>query len=376
MAKARPIFIPGTNRQFSSASAAAKALGIDAGNIYKVLKGQRKTAGGYAFGYESNKTIYVPQTGQTFASASEAAKSLGVRKNRVQDVLGGRGNRQTVGGYNFVYADTTKLSPASEQAAPPPRKNANKQQRIQQHRAKKQARFAKQQQREAERKEERAAAKERQKQRDAERQRMRNQHQAADELRRLMESINSQLIKYQNANMMGYSQIAQDVEEFQNYLGFTDDGLFDTSDENMFVIMATMSTDDINQWKKQLDAQANSKKGLFWDLNKQIKERQNYALEFGVSPEEMDAYIDLLPDLWKIFEQARHYSIYEKVHTYIWTEIKNSVRSGINPQELKKVMGELSKWNGSSSKELQEILSELEASIYLESIFDDDDLPF
>lgn len=392
MAKAKPIFIPGTNQQFASAAAAAKALGIDAGNISKVLKGKRKTAGGYSFGYTSNRVIYIPKTGQTFSSVKAAAKYAKSSPRKLEHILENNVDK-TVGGFRFEYADSSKIPTVSVSDGRPsavPKKNrkTNKKARQQQKRQKKQAKLERQKIKEELLRKSRAETSIKQAGKKQERiEQLRDVYtenkvtrallsNEATELRALMEKVNAQLVKYQNANMMGYSKIAQDVEEFQNYLGFTENGLFDTSEENMLGLMENLSAEEINHWKNQLDLIADSKNGLFWDLNKQIKERQNYALEFGVSSEEMDAYIDLLPELWKIFEQARHSSMYEKVSQYMWTEIKSSVKSGISPQELKKVMGQLSTWNGSSSKELQEILGELEESIQLDSIFDDEDLPF
>lgn len=394
MAKAKPIFIPGTNQQFASAAAAAKALGIDAGNISKVLKGKRKTAGGYTFGYASNRTIYIPETGQTFGSIQTAAKAVRVSPKKAEQILENNVGK-TVGGYHFEYADASKIIPVSasdsRSSATSKNRKAKKQARQQQKRQKKQAKFDLQQQRAAKKQTERAASSARQSRKQQERidQIKSNyaayvKHQQTEsllsnevkELRSLMKRINAQLKKYQDENMMGYSRVAQDVEEFQNYLGITKDGMFDTSDENMLNLMEDWSEEELTHFKNQLSAETDKQNGLFWNIKKQIQERAKYATQFGLAPEELDAYVDLLPELWKIFEQARHYSMYEKVGQYMWTEIKNSVKSGISPQELQRVMDELSKWDGSSSKELQETLGELEESISLESIFDDDELPF
>lgn len=43
------IYVPELNQSFESTAAAAQMLGIDASNIAKVLKGKRKSAGGYSF---------------------------------------------------------------------------------------------------------------------------------------------------------------------------------------------------------------------------------------------------------------------------------------------------------------------------------------
>lgn len=389
MARSKPIFVPGTSQVYVSAAAAAKALGIDAGNISKVLRGKRKTAGGYSFGYATNRTVYIPETGRTFDTIQAAARSVKVNTSKVEHILENNVSK-SVGGYHFEYADLSKIPIGRSSVAAKKNRKAKKQARQKDRRKKKQEQYAALQKRDKERAAERSASSARQARKQKERidqirakyaaylqaQKQMSLSKEVKELQALLERINAQLQKYQDANMMGYSRIAQDVEEFQNYLGFTDDGMFDVSEENMSNIMQELSAEEITHWTNQLTDMTDRKNGLFWNLKKQIQERAKYAIEFGVSPEEMDVYVDLLPELWKIFEQARHYSMYEKVGQYMWTEIKNSVKSGISPQDLRQVMNELKKWDGSSSKELQEILGDLEVFIHLESIFDDDDLPF
>lgn len=49
MAKHAQIFVPQTGTIYPSAAAAASALGVDASNIGKVIRGSRKSAGGYNF---------------------------------------------------------------------------------------------------------------------------------------------------------------------------------------------------------------------------------------------------------------------------------------------------------------------------------------
>lgn len=47
--KQRRVYIPELDKVYTSTAAAARALGIDSGNISKVLSGRRKSAGGYHF---------------------------------------------------------------------------------------------------------------------------------------------------------------------------------------------------------------------------------------------------------------------------------------------------------------------------------------
>lgn len=45
----RPVYVPETGETYPSIAAAARELGVDSGNISKVLSGKRKTAGGFHF---------------------------------------------------------------------------------------------------------------------------------------------------------------------------------------------------------------------------------------------------------------------------------------------------------------------------------------
>lgn len=49
MAKRMQIFVPQTGTIYPSAAAAASAIGVDASNVGKVIRGERKSAGGYNF---------------------------------------------------------------------------------------------------------------------------------------------------------------------------------------------------------------------------------------------------------------------------------------------------------------------------------------
>lgn len=379
----KPVFIPGTNLVFPSAAAAAKSLGVNAGNVYSVLSGRRKTAGGYSFGYLSNRTVYVPETGQTFSDIKSAARSVRVSPKKAVKGLEGRSG-SAIGGYHFTYADASKVTPtvavptASESNNKKNRK-AKKQERIKEHRAKKHKKipqpkttstYAEQQ-----RQQQREYAK-------AKRERKKSNLLAAkmSELKNLLEGINNQLEKYYAANMMGYSRAAQDIAEFQNYLGGTDDGLFDVSDENLFSIME-MGAEDVSIWMKQIKDEISSKDGLFWDLKKQIEEREIYALEFGVLPGQLDEFSDLLPDLWDVLKLANTKQKKGSKLDGTWDSIRDAIQGTVTREALKDVIDNLRQfWSGDRSRRLHEILADLDqyraAASPLAQDIDENNLPF
>ena len=96
----KPVFVVGTGQTFPSASAAAKALGINPGNLYSVLAGRRKTAGGYQFGYTANRAVSVSKNGETkiYSTLEAAAKAVHANPNKIDSIVSGR-VKKTVKGY-------------------------------------------------------------------------------------------------------------------------------------------------------------------------------------------------------------------------------------------------------------------------------------
>lgn len=388
MAKAKPIFIVGTNKVYPSVVAAAKDLGIHESGISKVLSGARPHAGGYRFGYVSDRVIYVPETGQTFSNSVQASRKLGVKNKKLESVLQSGADR-TVGGYHVVYESSAALSRSSAQAQSQTTatrsagRKANKQSRIEQKRQKKAQKRQQQQQKEQQRRKERAASAAMQQQREKERQQRRQRSQAIErtkELKEVLAALNNQLKKYQDAYMMGYSKAAQDVAEFQNYLGGTKEGLFDISDANMQTIADTMTDEEIAIWIEQINAEISDKKGLFWNLKKQIQERQEYAMEFGVGVAEIDKYIDLLPELWLVLAEASRKQRGGSKLDGTWDEIMGAVQGGVSHDALKKTIDQLRDyWTGKRTMQLSDILNQLHSKykprINLFDI-DDNNLPF
>lgn len=379
----KPVFIPGTNLVFPSAAAAAKSLGVNAGNVYSVLSGRRKTAGGYSFGYLSNRTVYVPETGQTFSDIKSAARSVRVSPKKALKGLEGRSG-SAISGFHFMYADASKITPTAAVPAVPKsntnkNRKAKKQERIKEHRAKKQKQIP------PPKTSTPYAERQRQQQREyakSKRERKKSNLLAAkmSELKNLLEGINNQLEKYYATNMMGYSRAAQDVAEFQNYLGSTDDGLFDVSDENLFSIME-MGAEDVSIWMKQIKDEISSKDGLFWDLKKQVEEREIYALEFGVLPSQLDEFADLLPDLWDVLKLANTKQKKGSKMDGTWDSIRDAIQGTVTREALKDVIDNLRKfWGGDRSRRLHEILADLDqyraAASPLAQDIDENNLPF
>ena len=110
--------------RFLSQGEASRKLGVSQGNVYNVLKGQRKTASGYWFTenedeIDKDKLRIIADSMQfrggvvavnfgtleifRFSSQSEVSHKLGINGSRICKVLKGRQN--TAGGFWFTYAD-------------------------------------------------------------------------------------------------------------------------------------------------------------------------------------------------------------------------------------------------------------------------------
>lgn len=385
MAKAKPIFIPGTNMQFTSASAAAKSLGINAGNIYSVLAGRRKTAGGYQFGYAENRTIYIQETGQSFSNIKDAARAVKVSTKKAIKGLEGRSG-SAIGGYHFTYADKTKVSPVSasdslaskQQQRPKRARKQNKQERIQQKRQKKQAAQTRRQQKEAERRQERAKASHRQQQRYKERQQqlklrpyIDNYNVAKSELQEYLNKVNDKIAEYYNTNsaLIYYAPTSPDVLGMQMVIGYTDDGYFDPS-LSEFTLPENPTQEEIEKlferlknMKKRMEMETSKKNSAFWDLNIAEQTRRDIALEFFKVPgheDEMDKYAYMLWDIIDILNRAHEFPD-ELGSDIVFTSIQDAMHGNIPAYKLEEFLDGLSGWmDGGSAQELDEILSGLD----------------
>lgn len=379
MAKAKAIFIPGTNMTFQSASAAAKVLGINAGNIYKVLNGQRKTAGGYSFGYESNKTIYIPQTGQTFSNPRAAARSVGVKPGRVYDVLSGNVRSKSKPKYDFVYADTTKINAASATSnSVPNRKKSrkeNKQQQIQQNRQRKKEKFAQQKRKIETRIQERAEASIRRQQRDEERQRRRilrpatqKYEKSKKQLQSYLEKVNAKLKEYNDLHkyFVNYNPSAPDVLGLQMAIGYTEDGYFNTTLSKFSVVYDdTASIQEIEsalietaermeRLKKVLEDATNKANGRFWDINVAKGNRSALALEFNITESQMDNYADPIWDMLDVLQEANHHE--ELGSELVYNAVSDAMQGNIPDWKLAEFLENISAYmDGDSIQDIDEI---------------------
>lgn len=374
----KPVFIVGTGQTFPSASAAAKALGINPGNLYSVLAGRRKTAGGYKFGYASNRAVSVSKNGETkiYSSIEAAAKAVHANPNKIDSIVSGR-VKKTVKGYEFSYVDASKVS----SSAPPSEKITSKKRRTKSKKVRKSREQSRQNPTqkqidyaEAQRKAQRERAEYKRNKRQADK-----ITSSMDELTNLLQRVNEQLELYYDNKMMGYSRAAQDVAEFQNYLGTTEDGLFDLSDENIRYLSETYTPEDVYQWKKQIEDEINSKEGKFWDLKGQMEEREHYALQFNIPIGQLDDIADLLPDLWDVLELANTKQKKGSKVDGTWDTIKDAVQGTITRDAMTSLIDNLRQfWSGNRTRQLDEILADLNQYKANPSplMMDDDELPF
>lgn len=378
MAKAKPIFVVGTGQEFKSASAAAKALGINRSNIYSVLSGRRKTAGGQQFGYASNKAVSVSKNGSTkvYSNLTAAARAVKANPTKVENIVSA-GIDKTVKGYSFSYVDASKVSSTagaftkkkSKARKTKPKKERKAREKSRQNPTQAQLDYA-----EAQRKAQRERAEYKKNKRQADK-----LNSSIDDLKRLLSRVNDQLSKYYDESMMGYSRAAQDVAEFQNYLGSTENGLFDLTDENLADIAENYTPEDIMQWKKQIEDEINNKGGKFWDLKGQLEEREHYATQFNIPIGQIDDIADLLPDLWDVLALANTKQSKGSKIDGTWDRIKDAVQGTVTRDAMIKLIDNLKKfWNGDRSRQLTEILSDLNQYRANASplMLADDELPF
>lgn len=375
--KAKPIFIPGTNMMFPSASAAAKALNINAGNIYSVLAGRRKTAGGYQFGYASNRTIYIPETGQTFADIKSAAKSVGVGAKKAIKGLEGR-TGSAISGYHFTYADASKINPPSSagtETVPAGTKNqkidrnVNKRERIKQQRIKQQKKYDKQQQKNQDYAEQqRQQQQERANYRRERKQAIEQYKTAKSNFQNFLKKVNEQLDVFyeRHPNFIHYNASTPEIFEYMNQIGNKDYTHFDTSLAAFnFTNKATPEEikkliRDMTELQTALELATNSHKKSFWDIKAAERERSELTLEFGLSDEgQMDKYADMIWEMIDIFERSRGYD--ELGSDRVFKEVQDAMQKHVDPKTLSEFLDNLTEWMDSypQGRNVDEIFDEL-----------------
>lgn len=397
MAKqSRPVFVPGTNLQYPSASAAAKALGINAGNIYSVLSGKRKSAGGYQFGYTANRAVYIPETGKAYNSIHAAARAVRANQAKVERIVSNNLNK-TVKGYHFTYIDASKLKPASigstEQATPKRTRDSKKQERIKAQREKQQKKQERKRQKEAIRNQERAeSAKQHKKQELINRlgESYKSYQSARNTLQKYVESINKMIDEYTKISpaLVYYHQATPAVFGMQLYIGY-DYGSYDIPyfdetlkkfelSENITKSETDKITEKMQLLYDRLKKEAEQKGRNFFDTINAEQNRTALAFEFFKTTgheDDMDKYAYMIWDIIDVINRSTEYE--ELGSDLIFNMVSDAMKGDIDPQTLEQFINDLDGWmqNNGSEDELNEILSELYGTYQSPrgfSIFDDD----
>lgn len=412
----KPVFIVGTGQTFPSASAAAKALGINPGNLYSVLAGRRKTAGGYSFGYAANRAVSVSKNGETkiYSSVEAAAKSVHANVSKVDRLVSG-GINKTVKGYEFSYVDASRVSAGANvvsssvaaSVAKPKNRKSNKTAQIKAHRAKKQQKQQRTAERESKRQAERDERAEAQRKKQKERAEYRktkkelakfgesyfNYSKARSNLQLYMNKVNEQIDKYIEINpaLLYYNQATPAVMGLQMYTGY-ETGAYDITyfDEDLKKFdfpedLSELSSDDLQKMADKMDllaqrmqAEAEQKGRSFFDVELAEKNRTALAFEFfGTTGHEndLDEYAYMIWDILDIIQRANQYE--EIGSDLIFNVVSDAMKGGIDHNTLETFIGHIDNWMSSDGDqaELDEILSELDGNYDAPrgfSVFDDD----
>lgn len=404
MAKAKEIFIPGTNMTFKSVSAASKALGINAGNISSVLAGRRKSAGGYSFGYTSNRVVYVPEKNATYESVQAAAKATKVSTSKAEHIASS-GVNKTVKGYHFTYADATKLTntigtatgTTTAKSKNKKSRAKNKREKIQQHRVKKAEVEARRQQKEEARKkekEESAKKHSREEQLKSYGEAYFRYKNARSDLESYVKKVNEQLDKYvgENPALLYYHQAAPSVLGLQIYTGW-DYGPYDIPyfDESLKKFdlpenLDELSNDELSKIAKTMETinerllyESERKDANFFDMDEAKKNRTDFAFEFYKNTgheDDMDQYAYMIWDILDIIERSNQYP--ELGSELIFRMVSDAMQGNVDAKTLENFINDLDDWMNryGSQDELDEILSELDDTYDKPdgySVFDDED---
>lgn len=392
----KPVFIVGTGQTFPSASAAAKALGINPGNLYSVLAGRRKTAGGYQFGYAANRAVSVSKKGETkiYSSLESAAKAVHANPNKIDSIVSGR-VKKTVKGYEFSYVDASRVasSGAAPEAAPAVSK---KQERIKNRRDKRQQKRQRATEKEAKRQAEReASAKKHQRNEQLKNlgESYFNYSKSKSILQRYMQKINDQIDKYIDVNpaLLYYNQSTPAVLGMQMYTGYNygpyDIPYFDTSMEKFALPddIGDINPDDVQKLAERMQllnerlvAESTRKGSSFFDINVAEQNRTMLALEFFKNTgheNDMDQYAYMIWDILDVIERSNMFP--DLGSDTIFNMVSDAMQGNVDKDVLDRFVQDLDGWmnRDGSKEELDEILSELDGTYSKPkgfSVFDDD----
>lgn len=394
----KPVFIVGTGQTFPSASAAAKALGINPGNLYSVLAGRRKTAGGYKFGYAANRAVSVSKNGETkiYSSLESAAKAVHANPNKIDSIVSGR-VKKTVKGYEFSYVDASRVaSSAAAPAAAAPAAASKKQQRIKNRQAKRQQKRQRATEKDAKRQAEREASAKKH-QRDEQLKNLGesyfNYNKSKSILQRYMQKINDQIDNYIDVNpaLLYYNQSTPAVLGMQMYTGYNygpyDIPYFDTSMEKFALPddIGDINPDDVQKLAERMQliderlvAESTRKGSSFFDINVAEQNRNMLALEFFKNTgheNDLDEYAYMIWDILDVISRANQFK--ELGSDLIFNMVSDAMQGNIDKNTLEDFIGHIDNWmsSGGSEDELDEILSELDGTYEAPrgfSVFDDD----
>ena len=397
----KPVFIVGTGQTFPSASAAAKALGINPGNLYSVLAGRRKTAGGYQFGYTANRAVSVSKNNETkiYSSVEAAAKAVHANVSKVDRLVSG-GINKTVKGYEFSYVDASRVSAGANvvSSSAPKTKNrkSNKTAQIKAHRAKKQQKQQRTAERSAKRQAEREEAAKRI-QRETQLKNMGesyfNYSKSKSILQRYMQKINDQIDEYIDVNpaLLYYNHSTPAVLGMQMYTGYNygpyDIPYFDTSMEKFALPdnIGDINPDDVQKLAdrmqliyERLEAESTRKGSSFFDINVAEQNRNMLALEFFKNTgheNDLDEYAYMIWDILDVISRSNQFK--ELGSDLIFNMVSDAMQGNIDKSTLEDFIDHIDNWmsSGGSEDELDEILSELDGTYSKPkgfSVFDDD----
>ena len=373
----KPVFLIGTSQTYPSIAAAAKALGVSASGVSKVVSGKIPSIKGYRLGALSDRVIKVIETGEEFTSPVQASRKLGVKEKKVSSLLSSGAN-QTTGGYHFVYdVASPNGTPTQTRQAGTSTKPKNKKQRKAEKRAKRQA--------EPERR-----AKEREAKRKARELRavIKQYDKTRDSLFQYVKTVNDMIDKYNKVNpaLIYYHPAAKDVFGLQPLIGYGDGLHFDASLQWFDYDLSKDDKERIEELTKMMDMRLDrlitetTQKGKnFFDMTTAWQTRTTWADEFFKTPgheNDLDKYAHMLWDILLILERANEYK--ELGSDLLFNEISDAMQGDIDPDELNRFMERIEYWmdNDGDQDDLDEILQELHMNYTPKqgySVFDDDD---
>lgn len=256
---------------------------------------------------KDTKRIIVLETGETYDSLAAAARAVGVNPSNARKAL--YGLRMTAGGYHFARADEiveTKQRIADKERSKVRRRNIDLQKRA-----------------------------------------------LVDVVHDMLVDVNKRARNARKAGLYGVDDVLQRMMSHTDFYGANKTGGYLTSKQHL----RQYTSDEL---RTLIDIISAEKEGYYNNVYLNRSKNRNlasYALQFGISNNQMTKYWHLLPAIFELFRVAKQKGELQYKESGVVDEILDAMQGDADPEDLLAYVKDLTNfYNGNTKSDLDAIL--------------------